>query len=120
MAIVTNPEESPELVAVAADALVEMTGLEANGRDPGRWGQWLKQNGNLPPGEWARALLPARAAREDRVRHRAEEAIAAIGRLLDLQYDETPNENRPRTLLRYLNDPSPEVRRVGAGIATTR
>jgi hypothetical protein len=115
--IVTNPGEQPDLVAAAAAALVEMTGLDANGRDPAKWDQWLKQTGNLPPAEWARAVLPSRAARDERLHRRADEATSELGRLLRQQYQETPDEGKPRMLLRYLNNPSAEIRRVGTGIA---
>jgi hypothetical protein len=110
--IVTNRDENPDVTAAAADALVEMTGLESNGRDPARWEQWQAENGNRAPADWAVAVMPARAAREDRLRRRADESAAAMAKLLDELYLAAPDKQR--TLLRYLSDPSPEVRRSGA------
>jgi hypothetical protein len=107
----------PELANAATDALLEMTGLEANGHNPGRWAQWHRQNGNRNPAEWKAALVDARAARDRRMKLRVDATFDELRQLLKEQFIATPVDDRPARLLRFLRSPSPDVRRVGAGIA---
>jgi hypothetical protein len=82
-------------------ALAEMTGLEANGRDPARWEQWLRDTGGRPPADWKADLVNPRAAREDRLRRRSLETTEAVERLLTDEYQALPPGDRPEQLLRY-------------------
>ena len=116
--ILTAPATPIDLANEAADALVEMTGLDDNGRDPARWDAWQRANGRRPPAEWKADLLDARAARDDRRQRGATAAAAEMRRLLERAYSATPNDAKPARLLQYLNAETPEARRVGISIAS--
>jgi HEAT repeat protein len=112
--ILTTSAEPAE-VRAAAEALVELTGLEANGRDVARWQQWFQQNRDLPEAAWKANVLNTRARRQDRLRREAEQTSVEIAQLLEEQH--AAAADKAAVLLRYLNSPAPEVRRVGARIA---
>lgn len=105
----------PEVTAAAADALVELTALEDNGRDAGRWQQWFQENGKLDEAEWKAAVLRGRSRRHDRQRREAAAMGDDLEQLLEDQY--TAAADKPQTLLRYLNMATPEIRRAGARLA---
>lgn len=115
--IVSNAAEPVDVVNEAADALVEMTGLDANGRDPAKWEAWQKQNADRPAAEWKAELLDARSAREDRNRRRLSDAAREMKAIVAEAYQNTPPDARAARLLKYLNSANPEVKAAGAAIA---
>jgi hypothetical protein len=115
--ITTNPNESAQIVSDAADALVELTGIEANGRDPSKWAAWQAQNGNRPAAEWKAMIADTRAARDQRLRRRFDELVDELQPVFEEQYASTAPEKMPERLLKFLNSAAPEVRRIGARIA---
>jgi HEAT repeat protein len=115
--IATNPNEPAQLASDAADALVEMTGLEANGRDPAKWAAWQAQNGSLPAADWKAMVADSRASRDQRLRRHFDELVDELQPVFEEQYTSTPPEKMNDRLLKFLGGATPEVRRVGARIA---
>jgi hypothetical protein len=115
--ITTNPNEPAQIVFDAADALVELTGLEVNGRDPAKWAAWQAQNGNRPPADWKALVADSRASRDQRLRRHFDELVDELQPVFEEQYTSTPPEKMPERLLKFLNGATPEVRRIGARIA---
>lgn len=115
--IATNPRETSSIVADATDALVELTGIEANGRDPAKWSAWQAQFGGLAPSEWKAAVVDTRAARDQRVRRHLDELVDELQPMFEEQYASTPPAQMPERLLKFLGGTTPEVRRIGARIA---
>jgi HEAT repeat protein len=113
--LVTSPSESGDVVAAAEDALVELTGIESNGRDPAKWNQWQQANASRPALEWKQDMLRSRSARDARLRRRADETATELQRILEESYRDAPN--KPERLLRFLDADSAEVRRAGVRIA---
>jgi hypothetical protein len=115
--IVTNPAEPAAIIADAADALVQMTALDVNGRDPGKWAKWREQNVGRPSGEWKANLLRARAAREDRSRRSTDKTKDELQLALEDSYNASPEGSKAGRLLRHLRADSPMIRGVGARMA---
>ncbi len=115
--LVTSTTESAQILADAADALVELTGVESNGRDPAKWRNWQTQNGNLPSAQWKAMVADSRSAREQRLRRRMEDLVEELQPVFEEQYRSTPPQQMPERLLKFLHGNSPEIRRIGARIA---
>jgi hypothetical protein len=115
--ITTNPNEAAQVVSDAADALVELTGIESNGRDPIKWAAWQTQNGNLPAPQWKALIADSRAARDQQLRRRLDDLVDELQPMFEEQYRSTPPEKMAERLQQFLNGAAPDVRRIGARIA---
>jgi HEAT repeat protein len=102
--------------AAAADALVDMTGLDDLGHDVRRWEQWWDQNGNRPETEFEADIRVQRAAAFERRVARQNHADDVVARLLNDLYVAAKPEQRQEMLIRYLRSPDPKIRVLGANL----
>jgi len=117
--IVNAGNDRRDVRDAAAEALVEMTGLAENGREPRRWQQWLQQSGpGNNPDAWRADLLETRAGRLERLRRRHESLVADLRQRLSRQYQAAEKDRRQAVLLDFLNSPEPEIRIIGTDLVT--
>ena len=114
--LVTNNAEPAAVRQAAADELVKMTGVTANGRDAGRWGQWWADNQNKSEAQLNAELLAVRAARLDRVEPRYDRLLAEARQLLRENFQEAEQARKEQVLLGYLRSTTSEVRQLGVEI----
>lgn len=114
--IVGDEGESDALRETAAEALVTMTGLRENDRDPRRWQQWWLANRDKPDLAWRADLVQSRAARFDRLRLQFDQLQNEVRALLLTQYQGLPPDQRQDVVLRYMRSAEPAIRAIGAHI----
>lgn len=106
--------DDPELLRATDDALVYLTGLTRNSRNPAAWQQWWQQNAPLSEADFRSQVLVGRAARFDRTRSAYEELSDEVLRLLGAQYAAAPPDTKADFVLRVLRSEQPAVRAAGA------
>jgi HEAT repeat protein len=114
--LTTADAESDRVRAAAAAALVNLTGLEENDRDPQRWAQWWNDNAARPDVDFRADLLRSRARRYDAAIQRLGQLSDAAQRELREQYRAAPPAARPDMLMRLLTSDAPELRALGSTI----
>jgi HEAT repeat protein len=102
VAVTGEARQPPAVRAAAADALVMMTGLRANGQDPGLWQRWWDANANKSPEQFKADLL-------ERLRRPAPQA-ADLKPFLKSLYDTARPEARADFLVQSLAAPDPATR----------
>lgn len=114
MNLLTRDAEDAEIRNAAADALMQMTGLRANGRDVQVWQQWWAANGGKNDADFKNDLLYSRAARFDQLQLRYSTFRNEVQAQLAAHYQSVAEPQKPEVLVRYLKSPEPEIRTVGA------
>jgi HEAT repeat protein len=105
-----------QVSAAAADALIDMTGLDDLGHDTHRWEQWWDQNGTRPDTGFEADIRAQRAAAfARRVARQNRDDDVVIHLLNDLYVAASP-EQRQEMLLRYLRSPDARIRVLGANL----
>ena len=108
------PNERRDVRDAAGDALIDMTGLAENGRDPQRWAQWLQQsNPAAAPDAWRAELLAARLARTEKAARRLQSLVLDVKPRLFRQYQAATKEEKQPFLLDLLNSGEPDLRAIG-------
>lgn len=100
----------------AADALVEMTGLNTNGRDAQRWNQWWQVNRNKSDSQWSSDLLLKNASRVNELSKRIDALRDVAAQMVREEYRRRPDAERAKFLLGLLQAPSEDVRVVAVQI----
>ena len=111
--LLTAPEETSAVHEAAADALVEMTGLDQNGRDPARWNDWWKGQQNQTDAAFRQDIITRHEARLDRQTSHLRSLAAEIDQILSDQYNAADLEQRHAMALKFLNSSEPEIRSIG-------
>jgi HEAT repeat protein len=112
-----NAENEPASVrSAAAAALSDMTAAGVVRSDPAYWQAWWAENQNKPAEQFERDLLDARGARLVRVQNRFDRFVAETRLILEELYQRAPESQKESILLRYLRNPEPETRALGAKI----
>lgn len=109
-------DESLPVRNVAADALIEMTGLSENERDAQRWRQWWQSVSDLSESDFRARIISSRAARYDETRRQLNRLVDELQALLGAQYQATPEPLKPDMIQRFLKSEQAVVRGVGARI----
>ena len=114
------PNQNTAITNAAADALSELTGIASYGHDVKQWQQWWNGIKNKSAVEFRSRVLDTRDQQEKQLRQHEAQLVKAMGDHLNQNYLALRGVD-PRaaeqTLLGYLNDPTPEVRFIGAKIA---
>jgi hypothetical protein len=106
-----------QISSAAADALIDMTGLDDKGHDTHRWEQWWDLNGTRPePGFEADIRAQRAAAFARRVARQNRDDDVVIHLLNDLYVAAASPEQRQVMLLRYLRSPDAKIRVLGANL----
>lgn len=103
--MVTDDRDLPTRNA-AADALVEMTGLQENGRDPNAWRQWWVANGAKQPDTFRLELLERNRKRRSAAMGDVDGLVASLYRLVD-------EKAKPQAIRRVLDSPDAPFRAAG-------
>jgi HEAT repeat protein len=105
------PEEPIRTAALAA--LVQLTGVDF-GPDVSQWRRWWQANRNRKPQEWLAALNASLMAENRDLTDKVKYLRGQLGKAYRDLYYATPEVDRPRRLISYLNTQQvPEVRAVG-------
>ena len=114
--LINNVDEDSQVRNVAADALVDMTGLQQIGRDVQQWNAWWAVNANQPDREWETAQFRNRAAHYAQVKREFERLSGAIADLLTADFRRAPDAQRSEMVLGWLKSSESLVRVVAARI----
>jgi HEAT repeat protein len=115
---ITDAHEHPAVKQAAADALLDMTGLESNGTDPAAWQKWWQQAQRLKEPDFRQAYLAEAVRRRAYSQHRLDSLIAALGNEFDGQFHALAGTQRDSLLMRLLGASEPELRTIGAILVT--
>lgn len=112
--IVASANESATVRNTAADALAQMTGVTESGRDAALWQKWWSANAQRPDAQFAADIGAARAAQLERQRLANDRLTDGMQPLLSSLYRNSAKKSD--TLVQYLTNPAPAVRKIGAEI----
>ncbi len=112
--ILARPDESNDIHAAAADALIYMTGMRGHGRSLPKWQQWWAESAPLDETQWRIRLLDNRAARLDHLQLLHDQLSAEVEALINEQFQLADPDQRAALSLRLLHSPSPAIRAQGA------
>lgn len=127
-----NKDSNALIRSAAADALVEMTGLSQYGQDAQQWNRWwrayeIRANSKEDPkayeaelaakdDSWTRELLNKNATRAFDLDRRLQQLREQTLRLARDDVQRTPDANRAKKLITYLQSDSEDLRVVAAQI----
>jgi HEAT repeat protein len=113
-----SPAASPEIHAVAAEALKNLTGLDQNGEDAARWSKWWDTVRATPDAQFRDDVNSLKAARLDRLNARYEGLVGEVKELLRDEYlhKTKTSAERQGLMLAFLQSPDPEIRKLGIGL----
>jgi HEAT repeat protein len=113
MQLLLSPDYSATIHQAAAEALINLTGLERNGEDAARWRAWWETARNKPEDQFRTEIDAQQDARLDRLSARYSSLAYEFDKQLTHEHNETPPQQREELLLRFLNSPEPVVRQIG-------
>ncbi|MBV8780413.1 MAG: HEAT repeat domain-containing protein, partial [Phycisphaerae bacterium] len=113
MQLLTSGEESGAIHKAAAEALVEMTGLEQNGSDPTRWNAWWAGQQDRTDSDFRQDINAHQEARLDRLQAHVRSLDTETESILRDQYHAADNDQKTAMALRFLHSTAPEIREIG-------
>jgi HEAT repeat protein len=111
--LLISPDESTSIHKTAAEALINLTGLDQNGEDPARWTQWWMAQRSKPDVQFRTEIDALQDARLDRLDARYRGLVSEVETLLRAEYFKTPPSQRQELMLTFLQSPQAEVRKIG-------
>ena len=116
LGLLESPDENNVIHAEAADALVTMTGLDQNGRDPSRWKDWWDGQRPLSDTDFRQSINAHQEARLDRLTAHLAGLKTEIEAILQDQYRAATPERRNELALKSLQSSEPEIRAIGTSL----
>ena len=116
--LLTAPNQSPAIQSAAMDTLAELTGINSYGADLRQWQRWWAGVAGKNQDQFQAMLLETRVGQFNRAKQRDHDLYVSANKLLSDYYYDAPDEKKPRIVLKYLNDASPDIRKIGVGFFT--
>ena len=117
--LIQNTEEDSQVRNAAMDALVDMTGLQSNGRDTGEWNKWWDANRAKPEEQWKAEQFQMVARHYDQKSRELQKLRQRIQIVLKRDYQAALDEaQRTSMILSWLKDSEPSIRIVAAIIVS--
>jgi HEAT repeat protein len=113
VSLLADPKQNSAIQNAAGDALIEMTGLTANGHDSNQWLAWRAANDAKPDVAWRADVLAARDARDSRESRVQSDFANELKQILNEQYEQADKETKFAIVMRLLNSPDPKARVLG-------
>ncbi len=114
----------PPVHNAADDALVELTGLTANGRDDSKWQRWAAAHAAMNNDQWLADVLQTRNQYKTEQAQQALESIKAHTRFLERLYADAQKQKNDALsnslILQSLNDPDPSLKIWGINAVLNR
>jgi len=118
--LLQRAEETELLRNAACDALVEMTGQSALGRDWGQWRAWWEQNKAKSDAQWRQEIIDAHAQAYPSISRKLARLNQEMQDLLTEAYQSAAPQQREDMALKWLRHADPAIRSIGLQIINDR